>query len=249
MPIFDMMIDQMNVIPKTLPKFLWHFAKKFKLNLLGLCFVALVWASNISLTPYAMKLIIDGVSNTKDQEALFHAVLFPSLFYLFLSVIIGVTFRFYDYLAIKTFPDLKVNIITASFDFVQKHSYSYFQHHFAGSLSNKISDMARSASTIINHAIEQFFARLLAMIIGSIAMFLVHPYFACILIFWCVFMLTTAIFLSKKAKKNAEIFSEAKSHAAGKIVDSIGNILNVKTFARENIATNLLKNCRMGINP
>lgn len=223
----------MKSIPTTLPKFLWYFARRYKLCLLGFVFVAIFWASNLSLTPYAMKLIIDRVSHSENTESLFSAVLWPALLYVALGFSIGLVFRFYDWLLIKTFPEMKIKIIEEMFDYVEKHSYSYFQHNFAGSLGNKINDMARSSATVISNLIDHFLARALSLVIGSITMFLVHPYFACVLIVWSTIFISASIILSKKAQKYSEIFSDARSTVVGKIVDSIGNILNVKLFARE----------------
>ncbi|MGZ3633100.1 MAG: ABC transporter ATP-binding protein [Parachlamydiaceae bacterium] len=223
----------MRTIPDTLPKFLWFYAKRYKFNLCGFIFVAILWASNLSLTPYAMKLIIDKISHPENSDSLFSSVMFPAFLYLGLSFTIGLVFRFYDWLIIKTFPDMKIKIIEEMFTYVEKHSYSYFQHNFAGSLANKINDMAKSATTIIRDSIDDFLARILSLIIGCITMSLVHPYFACVLLVWCSIFMSASIILSKKAQKYSEIFSHARSTVVGKIVDSLGNILNVKLFARE----------------
>lgn len=231
----------MKAIPKTLPRFLWYFARRYKLCLVGFLFVALFWASNLSLTPYAMKLIIDRVSDSDSSESLFSAVMWPALMYLALGFSTGMVFRFYDWLVIKTFPEMKIRIIEEMFDYVEKHSYSYFQQNFAGSLGNKINDMARSAAAVISNLIDHFLARALSLVVGSIAMFLVHPYFACVLIVWSTIFIFASIFLSKKAQKYSEIFSDARSTVVGKIVDSLGNILNVKLFARESYENRYLR--------
>lgn len=223
----------MSHIPTTLPKFLWYFARRYKLCLLGFVCVAIIWATNLSLIPYALKLIIDRVSSWGGTESLFSAVKFPALLYIGLVSSMWCVFRFYDWLAIKTYPDMQYKIKEEMFDYIENHSYSYFQNNFAGSLGNKINDMARSASHLISHLIDHFLSRTLGLIIGTLTMFFVHPYFACLLLGWSVTFITTSIILSKKAQKYAEIFSEAKSTVVGKIVDSIGNILNVKLFARE----------------
>lgn len=231
----------MSHIPTTLPKFLWYFARRYKLCLLGFVCVAIIWATNLSLIPYALKLIIDRVSNWGGTESLFSAVKFPALLYVGLVSSMWCVFRFYDWLAIKTYPDMQYKIKEEMFDYIENHSYSYFQNNFSGSLGNKINDMARSASHVISHLIDHFLSRTLGLIIGTLTMFFVHPYFACLLLGWSVTFITTSLILSKKAQKYAEIFSEAKSTVVGKVVDSIGNILNVKLFAREKYENRYLR--------
>ena len=95
-------------IPTTLSKFLWHFSKKYIYYLVGLVLVAIFWAISISLSPYAMKLIIDTVSSYESEtESLFQAVKSPAILYILISIAYGAVFRMYDWLALKTFPLVK----------------------------------------------------------------------------------------------------------------------------------------------
>lgn len=244
--IYKLVQNTMSTIPKkipsTLPQFLWHFTKRYKVNLLGLVFVAMYWAANLSLSPYAMKLIIDQVSDaTLKPENLFEAVHLPIIFYITLSFLIGAVFRFYDWLIIKTFPKMKSEITAEMFDYVENHSYSYFQHNFSGSLANKINDMAKGAVLVISQLIDHFLARILCLLIGATTMFLVHPYFSYLLLIWGALFTGASLFLSKKAQVYSKIFSESRSAVVGKIVDALSNILNIKLFAREGYESRYLR--------
>ncbi|MFI5343010.1 MAG: ABC transporter transmembrane domain-containing protein, partial [Chlamydiales bacterium] len=194
--------------------------------------VALVWAANLSLTPYAMKLIIDGVSSKENKESLFSVLMFPALLYVGLGFSISLVFRLYDWLIIKTFPQMEVEITEEVFDYTEKHSYNYFHHQFAGSLGNKINDISKGVGRIISYIVEQFLSSILGLIIGMITMYLVNPYFSLMLFVWSFIFISASLILSKKAQNYSEKFSEARSTVVGRIVDSIGNILNVKLFAR-----------------
>lgn len=230
-------------IPNTLPKFLWHFSKRYKLCFLGFILVATFLAAYASLSSYALKLIIDRASSWDEKESIYSSMLFPALFYIGLGCSVGVVFRLYDWLVIVTFPRMKCEIAEEMFDYVEKHSYSYFQQNFAGSLGNKINDMARSATTVIHNLIDLFLERTLSILIGTMMMFFVHPYFAFVQMAWTMIFILVSLLLSKKAQYYAEISSEAHSTVVGKIVDSIGNILNVKLFARERYENRNLRSC------
>ncbi|MBS4169075.1 ABC transporter ATP-binding protein [Parachlamydia sp. AcF125] len=232
----------MSSIPNTLPKFLWYFARRYKLCLSGFVLVAIYWASSLSLKPYAMKLIIDRVSNCQNPESLFSAVIFPALLYVGLNLLMGLIFRFYDWLVLSTFPEMEMRISEEMFGYVEKHSYSYFQQNFAGSLGNKINDISKGTGKVITHLIDHFLACTLGLIIGMITMFLIHPYFAYLMFAWSVIFISVSLLLSKKAQSYSKMLSEARSTVVGKIVDSIGNILNVKLFAREGYENQYLHN-------
>ncbi len=224
----------MESIPTTVAGFLWHFAKRFKLHFFGFFVVGLFWALKVSLSPYAMKLIIDAVSESHHSpEALFAMVLLPALFYVGLNLVLGVVLRFYDWLCLDTFPRLKLEITEKVFAYIELHSYSYFQQNFSGSLGNKINDIARSSSNIITQLLDHFMVPALSVLVGSVTLFLVNPYFALLLVVWCVVFIVASVFLSRRAQKYSEAFSHSRSAVVGRIVDSISNILSVKIFARE----------------
>jgi ATP-binding cassette subfamily B protein len=224
----------MERLPTTLPKFLWHFTKGHRGYLFGFILVAIVWAINVSLNPYALKLIIDAISDsTLSSDSLVEAVKGPALFYIVIITLYSFVFRIYDWLTTKTYPQIKIEITQKMFKHILEHSYSFFQHNFSGSLSNKINDMSKNAVLVISDLIDHVFSRALCLIIGATTMYLVHPYFAILLITWTILFITISLILSKKAEYYSEIFSQSRSTVIGKIVDGISNILNIKLFARQ----------------
>lgn len=231
----------MSLIPNTFIKFLWYFAKKYKLCLFGFIMIEIIWASTLSLIPYALKLIIDRVSSWEGKGSLFSELTFPALLYVSLFSSIECIFRFSDWLVIKTYPNMQYKIKEEVFNYAENHSYNYFQNNFAGSLANKINDLAKSTPNVISRIIDHFLSRVLSLTIGTATLFFVCPYFAAVLLLWSIIFLSGSIILSKKAQKYAEIFSEARSTVVGKIVDSLGNILNVKLFAQEKYENKYLR--------
>lgn len=232
----------MVALPGSLLKFLWYFARGYRYKILGLLCVAIFWAAYVSLSPYALKLLIDTVADTADNPTeLLNVVWLPALFYVSLGFSNGMAFRFYDWLSLRVFPEMKSRITLEMFNYVEVHSYSYFQSNFAGTLANKINDMAKSATVVIANLIEYFFARFLCMVIGAITMFLVNPYFSMILVTWEVIFVCTSLYFAKKGHRYSEIFSESRSSVVGEMVDSFINILNVKLFAREGFESHHLK--------
>lgn len=181
-----------------------------------------------------MKMIIDVVAEPgQDASTLFSKVAFPAIAYVSLAALLGFTFRFYDWLSIKTYPKMKKHIVSEMFADLGLHSYSYFQKSFSGSFGNKINDMARSATAVISSTIDNFFSRFLSLVVGAITMYFVSPSFAIVMVCWSVVFISISIYLSKNILFYSALASEFRSSVVGKIVDSIGNILNVKLFGRE----------------
>lgn len=221
-------------LPTTLPSFIWHFAKRKRWALMGLVFTASFWAVHLSLNSYMIKLLIDQLTEAPSDFKSLSRILGPvAALYLLLNFFASMVMRLYDWLVLKIFPVMKNEITVEMFDYVEAHSLHYFQQNFAGSLANKINDMAKGVPTLIDYLLDNFLSQILAVAIGAGTMYFVHPYFCLLLILWTVVFLSISYFLSKRAEKYARAFSETRSTIVGKIVDVMVNVLNVKLFARE----------------
>jgi ATP-binding cassette subfamily B protein len=216
---------------QSITKFLWHFAKPYRGYVLGLFLVGLVWAAYFSLNPTMIKLIIDAVADHPD-DLMGHA-LGPILGYLGMGLVLVALSTIYDYFILKVSPLFKADIIEETSSYLQNHSYHFFQTTLAGSLSNKISDLAKSGNRILTSIIDDFFARSLLFIFGLTTLFWVHPLFAGALIAWAILFFSLSYVLAKKSEQYSLEFSEARSSVMGKVVDAISNIFNIKLFATQ----------------
>jgi len=204
--------------------------------------VAVLWAIHTSLTPYVLKLLIDAVTNYHgDINQLGNAVFWLAVSYVLLSLMLGITFRFYDYFILKLMPNVKHDIQQQMLFYLEGHSHSYFQNNFAGSLSNKIADMTRSVPEILSLLTDSGLAAIFGIMVASITMYFVQPIFAVILIIWAVIYFYVSWRLSFKGREYATILAEAKSTLSGKQVDSVSNIINIRLFAKREFEVSYIK--------
>lgn len=209
----------------NLTLFIRRYCKKYK-NLLFLQVISvLLWATTLSLTPYSLKLLIDAMTGEKE-------LLGPSTF--FLSLILGtsIVLRMYDYWILRTFPKMKSDIIAEMTERLLQNPLSYFQERLSGSLSSKTLDLAKGIAHILHCLIDQFCGRLLALVMGIIVMFVVHPLFSLGVVVWSLYFLRSSYNWSGKAREIASQCSKSRQQAAGTLVDAFSNILNVKLFFR-----------------
>jgi ATP-binding cassette subfamily B protein len=229
-------------LPKKLLPFFWHFISPYKFYAAGLVLVTVIWAIHVSITPYVMKLLIDGVANYQgDPAQLGSAVFWPAFYYVLLSVAMGITFRLYDFIHLKLMPNLKHDIQQQMLFYLEGHSHNYFQNNFAGSLSNKIMDMSRGVPEILSMSIDSGIACILGVLFATVAMYLVQPIFAFILIIWAAIYFYVTWRFSLKARKYATVLAEAKSALSGKQVDSISNVTNIRLFAKRKFEVGYVK--------
>lgn len=219
-------------LPTTLFSFVWRYLKNRKLYLAGFALIAILWAIEMSLSPYLLKLIIDGVvRNPQNQITLLNAILLPAVIYFSMSIIMNLTFRFHDYLNLRLFPEISASIDRDMFLYLMHHSYAFFQNHFAGSLARKTFDMAQGVERIISTLKVAVFPRIIALIISSASLFiLVSPIFGIILFVWTLIFVSTSYVVTKGSEKIAREEAEESAKLGGAMTDSISNAISTKLF-------------------
>lgn len=222
----------MEQLPTRLLPFFWYFIKPYKWFMGGMFTTGLIWGIHSSFSPYLIKRVIDAISSTHgDKTALVSAIWMPALGYILAWSVMAVNFRIRDWLGLQFFPNIRRDIIKAMFSYLNRHSYSFLQNNFAGSLSNKITDMTGSTASLLNQA-DEITANILAFLIALLSMSLIHPLFAAILLGWAVLFMGITLCFTTKTKMLSHDFAESKSALSGKIVDSVSNLTNMRLFAR-----------------
>lgn len=216
----------------SLKKFFWDVIKPYQWMVVGLLMTSLYWAINNSLSPYVLKLIIDHVVTFNGNKALmFHAALPYIVFYMLLWILIATAMRANDWFRLKLLPSVRADVTKKLFSYLMQHSHHYFQNNFAGSLSNKISDMISGIVTVLS-TVEDALAQCAGLVIAILMMLTIHPIFALVLMGWAMLFILIAIYFFQPIQQFSHVFATAKTTLMGKVVDSISNVASVRLFAR-----------------
>ena len=219
-------------LPKTLGAFVWHMAAPQTWGLFAICLTGLIWAIEMSLSPYLLKLIIDTATQFQHSPQMFlSAILVPIVLYGSMSFILNINFRIYEYVYLKVIPSIKANTTRVMFDYLTKHSHSYFLSHFAGSLAKKLNDMAHNIEPVIRMIVNMFLPRVMALIIACGMLWFVNPVFSIILAVWSVCYTLMTFYFAKHSQAKARNMSEAAVVLNGTIVDAVTNIISAKIFS------------------
>lgn len=212
--------------------FIFKVCRPYRWCIAGLVFVGVLWAIDISIRPYILKTIIDRMSKTY-EDSLWIYLQGPIVLYLGFSLFNVLNLRYYDYLGLKFVPEFKNRIIRDLTTHILGHSHSYFQSNFAGSLANKVNDVATGSKEVIYIIIDRFLSNGIAIIVAAITFATVSPILALILLGWAVVFVSFTYAMSERIHGMAFDMSNAKSLFTGQIVDLISNHLTVRLFARE----------------
>lgn len=220
-----------NITAKQLASYITNTIKPFPLPILIMFITAIIWAVDLSLRPYLLGVIFDGLASSK-QHNIFTYLAGPIILYLGSYFLLSLSFRLYNYFVeIKMIPHLRAKIADEAFGKLVDKSQNYYQNNFSGSLTNKVNDLTSSVPSIISIGIDRFFSHILALGIAIITLWQVNIHFALGMLIWVVILITGAWIYSTHLSVLASRWSESASTITGNLVDVLSNILSVRLFS------------------
>lgn len=218
---------------KNLSSFIWYFVKAQPTLFFFIFLVSLGWSIDTTFWPYLLRVVIDILAQHEGSRSSAWTALKPAIFCgLGLWIIIEACFRLQAFLLAKALPKLEAEIRMCMFDHIQQHSPSYFNQHFAGSLTNKITDMTTQVSCILEQLLTMFIPAFVSVIIALGFFARINPLFVTISFAWILIHLVICLLFSKKCSDYEECHGEVRSSLIGKIVDSLSNNFAVNVFYR-----------------
>lgn len=119
------------------------------------------------------------------------------------------------------------------FAYTIKHSFTYFQNHFAGSLARKISEGIEKAMNLNEQLRWNILLPLVSMSTSAFVLFSVSPFFGMTVGVFLALILFPVFMKRGKLQTKSQVFADSCSDVAGQLVDSLTNIASVKSYANE----------------
>lgn len=214
--------------------FVFRMIKPLRWHLVGLWVVGVIWAVDLSFRPYLIKMMLDRINITAPDETV-HAIGLIAAIYIVASLALSLIFRIWNIIRRNLVPRLKANITEFMMQHMLRHSYSYYQNNFAGSLANKINDVAYGLPQVVEITFDSFISNFMAIVVAMVVIFTVRPMICLMFFIWISLFLWGSYYFAKKAHGLSDRASELRSQLTGKIVDILGNMNVVRLFANRRL--------------
>jgi ATP-binding cassette subfamily B protein len=209
----------------------WHFATLVILTL----FAGLISSIETMLLRHMLNCVAAGISEN------FVGIMQIAGLYGLWWLVVGLQWRSYEYIYMKTFPCLESDIVHKLFDYTERHSHRFFQEHFAGGISNRVIEMGENVCKILTMLLEQFGRKFFTILFTFVTLLSVHPYLGTIFFCWMFVLLGLNFATAGIVGEHSTEFARSKTRIFSQVVDSIANILNVKLFARNDYESSYIK--------
>lgn len=220
-------------LPRTAWRFALYFYNQIRLSLAAIFIFEALQASCTIMLPYAVKQIIDAVTAANETGVdVFDAAYDPMVFFTLLNLGVVLFSRASGYVMVSNGPVMRARIRITLFRYIQFHSHRYFISYFAGSLANRISEVAMSCMHSLWTITFTFFPLIIQSLVALVILFLTSTKLALVLTLWLAAYTLISVYLARKCQVYSKEFAAARSQVTGKVVDSVSNMMNTKMFAR-----------------
>jgi ATP-binding cassette subfamily B protein len=216
-------------------KFLLAIVKENKLLFFFLFFCAASARVLDILLPFFFKRILDDANKVVNLKTSIDTNIIWINFFLlcFMALLSRVFFRAFDYVEMKFVPSLREKIISTLFSHITKHSMSYFQNNFSGSIAHTIKQITDTTKEFLINFSSDFLQIFVVLITTTLLISFQSPILAGFIISFGLFYVYISFVLATKAKDLAINWSKENSLVSGKLIDSIENIFLIKSLGRE----------------
>ena len=205
-------------------KMYWQQSWKYKWIFMSMFLLLLIGDTFSILAPYWYKKFFDALSSNPDVQ-----ILYTTLFIILAIKLLHWFFiRIMAFLYIKFNTDCLKDLNNICFSKVHRHSFSFFNNSFVGSLVKKVGRFLQAFDRISDRIIWDVLPIIVNVTLISVVLFNLNKFFALIIISWIFIFVLTSYFFSKFKLKYDFKRSQLDSKVGAFLADSFTNNINVK---------------------
>ena len=221
--------------------FFWNCIKPYKWYYAVMLMAPIVGSFYPIANNYAIKLFVDLLSLSEESIS-FTLVALPIALLISAEIILNLVWRISDIAEWKSEPKVRKAILTKTYDYLQHHSYPFFQDRFSGSLTSKVKGVLEGYDHFAGELHHRYIGYAVSIIIGITSLSLVHLELVGVMALWIAIAIPVMYKMSIKTGRLSADQSNSKHKAIGLVSDKISNIIAVLSFASRKRERKTLEN-------
>ena len=213
----------------TIPEFLWSVIKPYKWWYLLMIQAPIIGSFYKVVNSYAIKLVVDDFTKITTPEYLDLA--YPIFIYVGAILIMEAGWRLSHFAWMKSQPFVRAGITAKAYDYIQNHSYQFFQNIHSGSIVSKIKGIEAGYNNLWFGVHHRLANPMLEILVTIIALAFINLQLFVFMAIWCCVFFPVMLGMSLKVSKLAKATTDSHHEAMGFIADNITNIFSLFSFA------------------
>lgn len=223
---------------KSILSFFWSHIKPYKWLYLTMLSAPILSSVYPFAYNYAIKLFIDTM--TRDHSITYRDILFPIALFISAQLILDIVWRVSSIAEWKSEPYVRRSILLKSYDYVQHHSYTFFQNNFTGLLSSKLKGLLDGYDKFWAEMHHGLFPRILKTIVNLAALTFINLTLGLFIFAWAIIFFVIMSILSKHLNHLIFLETESRHELIGRISDKLMNITSLLSFSTRKYELKLL---------
>lgn len=221
--------DPGNQVP-TAWKFLWQVIKPYRWWYVLILQAPVLTAFYIFANNYSFKLLIDAFST--ESTITYGHLIFPITLFITAQIALDVIWRLSNFAEWKAEPYARRKLLLTAYDYVQYHSYSYFQNTPSGTIISKLKGILDGYDSVfanLHHVVGKHFC---VVLVSIFVLLVVNTSVFLFMLVWCILFLIVMFPMAKKLNRLSNEAADSKHDVIGFFSDNITNIFSLFYFAK-----------------
>ena len=219
-----------NTIPPTVWQFLWQVIKPYRWWYVLMLQAPVLTAFYIFANNYSFKLLVDAFSTHAPIQ--YSQLVFPIAVFITAQVALDVVWRVSNFAEWKCEPFARRKLLSTAYDYVQYHSYSYFQNTPSGTIISKLKGILDGYDTVfanLHHVVGKHFC---VVFVSIFVLLIVNTSVFFFMLIWCILFIVIMLPMALKLNQLSNEAAERKHEVIGFFSDNITNIFSLFYFAK-----------------
>ncbi|AHE67031.1 ABC transporter ATP-binding protein [Legionella oakridgensis] len=217
----------------TIWGFLWTIIKPYRWWYVLMLQAPLVTALYVFANNYSLKLLIDAFSMESIID--YHHLIYPIVLFITAQIVLDLSWRVSNIAEWKAEPFARRRLLLKTYDYIQYHSYTYFQNNQSGTVISKLKGILDGYDSVfdnIHHIIGKNFC---VVILSILVLWLINTTVFLFMLAWCILVVSVLYPMALRLNQLSNEVAESKHHVIGLLSDNITNIFSLFYFATRKI--------------
>ena len=210
--------------------FIWHYTKDFKYAILFVVFLSLLGRFAMQAGVYYSAKMFSFAGTEQNNPKYWEVIAFFILIFVVVDLLGHLLQSWSIYIMGRIIPHIRSLVIKDTFDYVNKHSISYFTNEMTGNISNKFNQLQNGVAEFFMHSSNTLYDAGY-LLVNIIILSYINWILGGATIVWAFLMVLVGKYFGLKRAALSRKTSSEQSISNARIVDSIANYSEIKSFA------------------
>ncbi|MDR3443485.1 MAG: ABC transporter ATP-binding protein [Legionella sp.] len=213
--------------------FLWQVIRPYRWWYVLMFLAPVFTAFYIFANNYSFKLLIDAFST--ETVTSYSQLLFPITLFTVSQIALDVFWRLSNYAEWKAEPYVRQRLLSTAYDYIQHHSYRYFQNTPSGTVISKLKGILDGYDSVfanLHHMVGKHFC---VVVVSIFVLLIVNIAVFWFMLIWCLLVMAVMLPMALKLNQLSNNAAESKHRLMGTFSDNITNIFSLFYFAKRRV--------------